>query len=621
MFIREVKKQRNKSSNVFYQYSLVQTSRIQGKVKQKVIIYLGSDPELRDKTARQLVLNSLKSLIFKQPQLFPTDIPDKLKKLAHSYYDKYLLRYDLEDVENTDKQADSVSIPPLPQKADYHNVDISGLDISDVKSFGAEHLCKQVLEKLELSNFLIDLGMSEDQVQKSLIAIAGRAIFSSSEHKTAQILDMNSELQGCFGYTPTITHKQLYHIGDLLYKNKDQIDKFLYQRTSDMFDIKDKLVIFDISNTYFETGKKNSKLAKYGRSKEKRNDCPLVVFTGVINAEGFIRHSKIYEGNRADSTTLGDMLADLEQNSSYTSKKTIVIDAGIVNDDNMALIKSKGYDYVCVSHKRLKDYPEDLNPVIQKTDRNKQQVALSIFKPEGETDTWMYVQSDMKRKKEQSISRKLSQRFEEELHSIRDAFAKKGGTKKIEKVWERIGRAKQKHKIVSGRYDIQVQEVNGKAVALEYKIKANPVKEDKEKGVYFIRTSYQDPCEKELWEIYNTIREVESTFRCLKTDLQMRPVYHQRDERIEAHLYLTILAYQLVNTIRYMLKQEGIKHDWKNVLRIMATQTIQTVELPTDKKTIHLRKPSKPIKEVNEIYRATGCTNTQKPIRKYVVYH
>lgn len=233
----------------------------------------------------------------------------------------------------------------------------------------------------------------------------------------------------------------------------------------------------------------------------------------------------------------------------------------------------------------------------------------------------MYVQSDMKRKKEQSISRKLSQRFEEELHSIRDAFAKKGGTKKIEKVWERIGRAKQKHKIVSGRYDIQVQEVNGKAVALEYKIKANPVKEDKQKGVYFIRTSYQDPCEKELWEVYNTIREVESTFRCLKTDLQMRPVYHQRDERIEAHLYLTILAYQLVNTIRYMLKQEGIKHDWKNVLRIMATQTIQTVELPTDKKTIHLRKPSKPIMEVNEIYRATGCTNTQKPIRKYVVYH
>ena len=90
---------------------------------------------------------------------------------------------------------------------------------------------------------------------------------------------------------------------------------------------------------------------------------------------------------------------------------------------------------------------------------------------------------------------------------------------------------------------------------MQWKPKPDPVKEDKEKGVYFIRTSFQNPSEKQLWDIYNTIREVESTFRCLKTDLQMRPVFHQKDERIQAHLYLTLLAYQLVNTIRYMLRQ------------------------------------------------------------------
>ena len=121
--------------------------------------------------------------------------------------------------------------------------------------------------------------------------------------------------------------------------------------------------------------------------------------------------------------------------------------------------------------------------------------------------------------------------------------------------------------------------------------------------------------------MYNTIREVESTFRCLKSDLQIRPVHHQNDERIEAHIYLTILAYQLVNTIRYMLKEQGLHYDWKNIVRIMNTQTIQTIILPTDKKTIHLRKPSKPIQEVQEIYTATKCEDTQKPIKKYVVYH
>jgi len=621
MFIREVKKQRSKSSKVFYQYNLVQTSRIEGKVKQKVILYLGSDTELRDKNARKQVLQSLKSLIFRQPGIFPAGIPGHLKKLAHSYYDKYLIRYGLEKGQNTDSQPDNVSIPPLPQKADYHNIDINSLEVRDVKSFGNEHLCKQVLDKLKLASLLSDIGMNKKQIQKSLIAIAARAIFSCSEHKTAQMLAMNSGLKSCFGYSSAITHKQLYHITDKLYEHKNQIDKYLYQRTTDMFGIKDKLVIFDISNTYFETGKRNSKLADYGRSKEKRYDCPIVVFTGVINAEGFIRHSKIYEGKKADASTLGDMINGLELNSGKAAKKTIVIDAGIADGDNLELIKSKGYHYVCVSRKRLKDYPKGLSPVIQKTDRGKHKVELSVFKPKGQTDTWMYVQSGMKRKKEASIQDKLRRRFEEELDNIEASLTKKGGTKKIEKVWERIGRAKQKHKTVSARYKIEVQEDKGKAVALGYTVKPDPVKEDKEKGVYFIRTSYENTTESGLWEIYNTIREVESTFRCLKTDLQIRPVYHQCDKRIEAHIYLTILAYQLVNTIRYMLKRQGIHYDWKNIKRIMYTQTIQTVELPTDKKTIHLRKPSKPIKEAQQIYRATGCTQTQKAIKKYVVYH
>ena len=621
MFIREVKKQRSKSSKVFYQYNLVQTSRIDGKVKQKVILYLGSETELRDKTARKQVLQCLKSLIFKQPEIFPDDIPEHLKKLAHSYYEKYLIRYNLEKDQNTDNQTDKVSIPPLPKKADYHNVDIDSLEVCDIKTFGNEHLCKQVLDKLKLADLLKELGMDKKQIQKSLIAIVARAIFSSSEHKTAQILEMNSELQSCFGYDSTITHKQLYSITDKLYEHKDQIDKYLYQRTTDMFDIKDKLVIFDISNTYFETGKRNSKIADYGPSKEKRYDCPIVVFTGVINAEGFIRHSRIYDGKKPDVKTLEDMIKDLELNSDKTSKETIVIDAGIADEDNLEMIKSKGYHYVCVSRHRLKDYPENINPVIKKTDRKKHKVELSVFKPKEKSDTWMYVQSDMKRKKEESIKEKLCRRFEEDLSKIEASLTKKGGTKKIEKVWERIGRAKQKHKNVSARYQIKVQEDKGKAIALDYTIKPNPVKEDKDKGVYFIRTSYKNAKESELWEIYNTIREVESTFRCLKTDLHIRPVYHQHDKRIEAHIYLTILAYQLVNTIRYMLKQQGIHYDWKNIKRIMFTQTIQTVELPTDKKTIHLRKPSKPIKEVQQIYKATECTQTQKAIKKYVVYH
>jgi len=612
MFIREVKKQRSKDSKTFFQYNLVQTSRIDGKVKQHVILYLGSDPLLADKDNRKIVLDILKSNIFRQADIFPHDVPEPLRLLASSLYEKYLIKYG-------EPEPDQVSIPPAPERAEMHNVDIKGLEVSDVKTFGSEHLCKQVLDKLQLRECLLKVGFADKQADKALIAIVARAIFSSSEYKTAQLLDMNSELTGCFDYRSPITHKQLYTVCDQLYSHKDKIDRFLYNRVTDLFDIEDKLVIFDISNTYFETGKRGSKLASYGRSKEKRNDCPLVVFTGVINAQGFIRHSRIYEGNKPDTGTLSDMVADLEKHSGK-AKKTIVMDAGIATEENLELIREKGYDYVCVSRKRLKDY-QPATKVSQFTDREKNKVELAVFHPKDSPDTWMYVQSDAKRKKEESMSGKLNKRFEEELESIKAALSRKGGTKKVEKVWERIGRTKEKHNRASGKYQVTVEQDKGLATDIKWELKPNPVKEEKEKGVYFIRTSYKDPGEKELWDIYNTIREVESTFRCLKSDLSIRPVFHQKDERVEAHIYLTILAYQLVNTIRHMLKEKGINHDWKNILRIMSTQTIQTVELPTDKKDIHLRKPSKPIKEAQQIYMATGCENTQKAIKKYVVYH
>lgn len=612
MFIREVKKQRSKDSKTFFQYNLVQTSRIDGKVKQNVILYLGSDPLLADKDNRKIVLDMLKSKIFRQADIFPHDASEALRLLAFSLYEKYLIKYG-------EPEPDQVSIPPAPEKSEMHNVDVKGLEVSDVKTFGSEHLCKQVLEKLKLRECLVSLGFEGKQADKALIAIASRAIFSSSEHKTAQLLDMNSELTGCFGYRDPITHKQLYAVCDQLYNHKETIDKFLYNRVTDLFNIEDKLVIFDISNTYFESGKKGSKLAYHGRSKEKRSDCPLVVFTGVINAQGFIRHSRIYEGNKPDTGTLSDMLADLEKYSGK-AKKTIVMDAGIATEENLELVRGKGYDYVCVSRKRLKDYPA-ATKVSQFTDRDKNKVELAVFHPKESPDTWMYVQSDAKRKKEASMAGKLNKRFEEELENIKSALGRKGGTKKIEKVWERIGRTKEKHKRASGKYQITVEQDNGLATDIKWELKPNPVIEEKEKGVYFIRTSYTNPGEKELWDIYNTIREVESTFRCLKSDLSIRPVFHQNDERVKSHIYLTILAYQLVNTIRHMLKEKGINHDWKNILRIMATQTIQTIELPTDKKDIHLRKPSKPIKEAQEIYQATGCEDTQKAVKKYVVYH
>lgn len=620
MFIRQVKKKNSSSGKVFYQYQLLQAARIEGKVKHQNILYLGSDPLLSDKEARRMTLELLQAKIFGKPLLFAKDYPVQIVDLVESYYQKFLIKY-------KDVPLDTaLSLPPSETESQMETIDIHSIEIDNSRTFGGEHLCRQVLDMLNLGQCFDSLGFSSSESTLAQISIIGRALFSASEYKTSQYLRDNSGLCGLY-HLPAqeVTHRRLYSVADQLYAQKEAIDKFLYNRVVDMFDLKDSLVIYDLSNTYFEGRKAGSKRARFGKSKQKRNDCKQVVFTGVINAQGFIRYSRIYDGNTADIVTLADMVADLKKHSGSVKEKTVVMDAGFASEENLAFLVEQGLDYVCVSRKRLKDYPvAKLNEAHRITDRRKNPIELLVFTPQGYKDTWMYVKSEQKRVKEESMNDKLSQRFEEELQGLAAGLDKKGTTKKIQKVWERIGRLKEKHRLVSGKYAIEVEDKDGIAVKVSWtQKKENPNREEKnpDHGVYFIRTSYQKPKEEQLWQVYNIIREVEATFRCLKSDLQIRPIHHQKDERTESHIYLTILAYQLVNTIRYMLKNKGINHDWKNIVRIMNTQTIQELILPTETRTISLIKPSRPIKEALDIYQATNTKSIIPTKKKYVVYH
>lgn len=620
MFIRQVKKRNASSGKIFYQYQLLQAARVGGKVKHQNILYLGSESILADKVARKMTLDLLQTKIFGQSQLFAKDYPQEIVTLVESYYQKFLIKY-------KDVPLDTaLSLPPAESQAQMETIDVQSINIENSKTFGGEHLCSQVIEMLNLEQCFKSLNFSKSESTLAYISIIGRALFSASEYKTTQYLRDNSGLCNLY-HVPAedITHRHLYAIADKLYAQKEVIDKFLYNRVVDMFELQDSLVIYDLSNTYFEGRKAGSNRAKFGKSKEKRNDCKQVVFTGVINAQGFIRYSRIYDGNTADIVTLPDMVADLKRNSGSVNGKTVVMDAGFASEENLDFLIAEGLKYVCVSRKRLKDYPSDkLHEARQIKDQRKNPIELLVFTPQGFKDTWMYIKSEQKRVKEQSMSDKLSHRFEEELEGLAGGLHQKGTTKKIQKVWERIGRLKEKHRMVSGKYMIDVEEKEGKAIKVTWSQKKedrNEVNTNPAHGVYFIRTNYEKPNEDQLWHIYNIIREVEATFRCLKSDLQIRPIHHQKDKRIESHIYLTILAYQLVNTIRYMLKAKGINHDWRNIVRIMNTQTIQELLLPTETRKISLVKPSRPIKEALAIYQATNTKSMIPAKKKYVVYH
>jgi transposase len=404
----------------------------------------------------------------------------------------------------------------------------------------------------------------------------------------------------------------------MLYKQKENIEDFLSVKTNELFDLEDKIILNDLTNTYFEGRKQGSELARFHRSKEKRNDARLVALALVVNVEGFVKYSKIFRGNIADCKTLEHIVEQLSLRTSASGRKpVVVIDAGIATEENLQMLKAMQYSYVCVSRSKLKEYRAVGDQTVHLHDKRDQPIEVRWVEKPDNDDRFLYVRSQMKAKKEMAMNDHFSERYEEELEHIAQAIHKKGGTKKYAKVMERIGRIKERYSAANKHYKIDVKEKDGIAVQVTWNKK--PLSPSAHEGLYFIRTNLQEIDEKTMWDIYNTIREIEAAFRVLKSDLSLRPIFHQKDEYTEAHLFLGILAYTVVNTIRYRLKNHGIHHDWQNIVRIMNTQKAATISMEqSNGKQVNVRICSIPTVAANEIYAAMGYKSMPFYKKKFV---
>ena len=470
---------------------------------------------------------------------------------------------------------------------------------SNVREIGAEWMCYNAWQQLDLDKVLMDNGFSEHEIKLAQTQVISRAVNPASELATARWIHENSAVMELTGYDPVKMNKdRLYKSALALSSVKEKLEHHLSQKTNELFDIQDKIMLYDLTNTYFEGEKRNSTLAKYGRSKEKRSDCKLVVLALVVNIYGFIKHSSIHEGNFSDCKDIEKVIESLDY-STGTNKPVIVLDAGIATKENLAIIRSKGYHYLCVSRTKLKNYVFDPSRlVVYLETKSKKEVVLKKILSPDHTDYCLEITSEMKAKKEQGMKTQFETRYEEELNKIRASLTKKGGVKLADKVNQRIGRAKQKYPSAQGRYDIQLS-YDEKNVTVTELVWTRIEKKDKDAtdnlGKYFVRTSMDMKDEVIVWNVYNTIREIESTFRTLKTDLDLRPIYHKKDESTIAHLNLGLLAYWLVNTIRRQLKGSGINHSWTEIVRIGNTQkVITTTGYNKAGKEITVRKCSEP---------------------------
>ena len=518
------------------------------------------------------------------------------------------------------KKLDIVSAEKLSRM-----VNADTLQHSNVREVGAEHICHQAWDKLQLTPLLLSAGFTQEQAVLAATQVISRAVYPASELKTARWIQENSAVCELTGYDMgKLTKDKLYQSAIHLYEVKDVLEKHLSRRTNELFDLNDNIILYDLTNIYFEGEKRNSKLAKYGRSKEKRNDAKLVVLALVANVEGFIKYTSVLEGNIADCNTLAAMIEKLAAHT-VGAPAVVVLDAGIATEENLALIEKKGYKYLCVSRSRLKDYeavPDRLTVLLDT--KSKQTIRLKSVTTSRNTDYYLEVKSPAKEKKEESMKLQFENRFEEELKKIHTAIHSKGGVKKSDKVHQRIGRAKEKYPSAQQYYTIEVTEDEKTKSVTQITWEKDKAKHDDKTeslGIYFLRTNLKLKDEVIVWNIYNTIREIENVFRTLKTDLDLRPIYHKRDDATMAHLHLGLLAYWLVNTTRYQLKNNGINSCWKEIARIANTQKVITTSgTNTYDKTITVRKCSLPNDNLKRIYDILKMNHKPFVRRKSVVH-
>lgn len=518
------------------------------------------------------------------------------------------------------KKFDIVSVEKLARM-----INADTMRHSNVREIGAEWMCYNTWNLLELRPLLLSAGFSEEQAKLAATQVISRAVYPASELKTTKWIKENSAVCELTGYDmEKLTKDKLYKSALDLYKIKDTLEKHLSKHTNNLFDLEDRIILYDLTNTYFESEKRHSNLAKYGRSKEKRKDAKLVVLALVVNIEGFIKFSSILEGNVADNKTLPAMIEKLSKHTCQNNAM-IVLDAGIATEENLEMIAAKGYKYVCVSRSGLKDYeaiPDRLT-VLLDTKSNKT-IRLKSVTSEKNTDYYLEVKSPDKALKEAAMKSQFDKRFEEELQKIHKAVHSKGGVKKLDKVHQRIGRAREKYPSAQQYYIIEVtpDEHLHKAIEITWKIDEDKYNQKIENlGIYFLRTNLNVKNEVLVWNIYNTIREIENAFRTLKTDLDIRPIYHKNDDATMAHLQLGILAYWLVNTIRFQLKNKKINHCWKEIVRIGNTQKVITTKgTNTFDKTIEVRKCSQPNENLAAIYDILKAKYKPFTKRKSVVH-
>ena len=505
------------------------------------------------------------------------------------------------------KRSDSHRETASQEPPDYQEVDLSSVEQLRPRSIGVEHVAFEAIKSLNIPKTLESVGFNKVQRDVAVATIIARMAAPASESATWQWMNKQSGIGELLDVNfESMSAMRLYRVSDLLVKHRRQIEETLFSNITDLFSLEATVTLYDLTNTFFEGAATDNEKAQRGHSKEKRTDCPLVTLGLILDGSGFVQASEMFEGNVSEAGTLQTMLDKLNA----PKGALVVMDRGIATQANVEWLIENEYRYLVASKERTRHFdPED---AVEITTASDQVIKAQRVLNEDKSEARLYCYSELRKKKEEAMAKRLTERFESGLQKISASLEKRFGTKAHNKVLERIGRLKEKSKGIGQHYEIELSfdETGRTAVGLRWQRKPVEGSRLTHPGVYCLRTNVLEWNEERLWQTYTMLTDIEAVFRSLKSELGLRPVYHHKEERADGHLFITVLAYQATQVIRRKLKEHGINDSWMSLRAVFSRQQRVTARFKQrNGDTLHVRNTTIAEGELQKLYDVLGITS------------
>jgi transposase len=475
---------------------------------------------------------------------------------------------------------------------EWVEIDVNRVRVENVVEFGGPWLGLELMHCLGLDQFFLEhVPGGREEIPWAIIAevlVLCRLCHPSSELYIAEHFFEQTALADLLGIpSDKINEDRLYRALDQVSPYKEALEQYLKERAGSLFKLEYDLFLYDVTSTYFEGEARINPLAQRGYSRDHRGDCKQICIGLVVSREGFPLGYELFAGNRTDVTTVEEII-ELMEGRYGKAKRIWVMDRGMVSEENMGLLTKEDRRYILGTQRgQLKKHEGEL----LKTDWQEVQSGLEVKRvdsPDGK-EVFILCRSRDRAEKEKAIHDRFEQRIEEAL--IRMAQSCEKRRYQVNVIERRMGRLLERNSRAAGLFDVRVEKgETGEAKIIWTKREQWRQWSRLSEGCYMLRSNIRDWTPEELWKAYIQLTEAEEAFRIHKSDLSIRPIWHQKEERVRAHILVCFLAYVLWKTLGRLCRQAGLGDEPRKVFQELSQIKLTDVILPTrNGKEIKLR--------------------------------